>query len=125
MDSISEVAKQLESEGYRVLVQSENVMLIPHPSLPIRLRVEFKEPLAYVTVEFEKEELREILEDLHEAGEDIESVVEEALGYLNAAALKLRKWLEEKGYAMMLKLREGSIEIYELLEELEEELAEE
>lgn len=123
--SISELALYLESQGYKVKVADDKEIAVLHPLLPVQLYLEFKEPLVYIGIRFDREELREILRDQHESGEDIEEIVEEALSYLSIASLKARKWLEEKGYAPVFRLRDSSSEIYELLEDLQEELEEE
>lgn len=122
LTNVAELANYLVSQGFRVVLTGEREIAVPHQSLPVQLYIEFKDSLVYIGVRFDREELKSVLEDLHESGEDIESAVEEALSYVNTASLKARKWLEDHGYTPVFRLRDSSIEIYELLEDLLEEL---
>ncbi|MGC8982866.1 MAG: hypothetical protein ACP5KA_03830 [Desulfurococcaceae archaeon] len=122
--SSRELAEYLKSQGYGITLTGSQSLVIEHPSLPIYLHLEFKDNLVYVSIGLNRDELREVLGEIRESGEDVEEVVEDALSYLNNASLKARKWLEERGYTAVFKIREGSIEIYEVLEEVLEEAAE-
>jgi len=122
--SSRELAEYLKSQGYGITLTGSQSLVIEHPSLPIYLHLEFKGNLVYVSIGLNRDELREVLGEIRESGEDVEEVVEDALSYLNNASLKARKWLEERGYTAVFKIREGSIEIYEVLEEVLEEAAE-
>ncbi|MEM1642301.1 MAG: hypothetical protein QXI85_05880 [Desulfurococcaceae archaeon] len=119
--STAELASYLESLGYRVQLEDKKLVIV-HPSLPLQLYIEFKEPLVYIGIRFDRDELADVLRDIHESGESIEEVVEEALSYLSVASLRARKWLEDKGYTPVFRLRDSSVEVYELLEDLREEL---
>jgi hypothetical protein len=68
-----------------------------------------------------REDLREVLEEMRDSGESVEEAVEEALGYLTNASLKARLWIEQRGLTPVFDLRRGSIEIYEILEDVLEE----
>lgn len=122
LSNASQLANYLMSLGYKIVLVGEKEIAVSHPSLPLQLYIEFKNSLVYMGVRFDREELKSILEDLYESGEDLESTVEEALSYVNIASLKARKWLEEHGYTPIFRLRDSSIEIYEILEDLMEEL---
>lgn len=117
LNIISELAEHLKSLNYTVILHNEHEIRVLHPSLPIYLQVKVKENFVYMTIKH-TEELKEILEDLRDSGEDIENSVEEVLSYLSIVSLKVRKWIEERGYVPVFKLRDGSLEIYEMLEEL-------
>jgi hypothetical protein len=114
-----ELAAYLRREGYNVEVLN-NAIRVLHDTLPLYLDVEFKERHVYLGV-VHGEELRSILEDLKDAGEDVEEIVESALSFLSMAALKARHWLEERGFIVVFKLREGTVEVYDMLEEILEE----
>jgi hypothetical protein len=114
-----ELAAYLRREGYNVEVLN-NAIRVLHDTLPLYLNVEFKERYVYLGV-VHGEELRSILEDLKDAGEDVEEIVESALSFLSMAALKARHWLEERGFIVIFKLREGTVEVYDMLEEILEE----
>lgn len=124
MDNVSELAEYLKSLGYTVVFCGEKSLCIPHPSLPLYLRVDLEDNFVYMSIKH-GEDLRSILEDMHDSGENVEEEVESALSYLSAASLKARMWVEERGYVPVFKLREGSLDIYEMLEEIVEESEEE
>ncbi|MEM1850536.1 MAG: hypothetical protein QXD40_05500, partial [Desulfurococcaceae archaeon] len=117
---VNELAEHLKSLNYIVILHSEHEIRVLHPSLPIYLQVEVRNNFVYMTIKH-GEGLREVLEDLRDSGEDIENTIEEVLSYLSVVSLKVRKWVEERGYVSVFKLRDGSLEIYEMLEELLEE----
>lgn len=121
--SVYGLARYLEEQGFKVNVASDTMLVIPHGTLPVYLTIEFKGNLVYISVKH-GEELREVLEDLRDSGEDIEEVLEEALSYLTNASLKARLWIEQKGFTPVFDLRRGSIEIYEILEDVLEEAEE-
>lgn len=117
---VSTLAEYLKSLNYIVVLHNEHEIHVLHPSLPVYLQVKVKDKFVYMTIKH-AEELRDALEDLRDNGEDLENTVEEVLSYLSIVSLKVRKWVEEQGYVPVFKLRDGSLEIYEILEELLEE----
>ena len=121
--SIYGLAKYLEEQGFSVKVESDTLLTIPHDNLPVYLTIEFRDNLVYMSIKH-REDLREILEELRDSGEDVEEILEEALGYLTNASLKARLWIEQRGLTPVFDLRRGSIEIYEILEDVLEELEE-
>jgi len=124
LSHVNELAEYLKSQGYEAVQTEASELRVLHPSLPVYLLVEFRDNFAYMSIKH-SEELREVLEDLRDDYEDVEGIVEEALSYLSLASLKVRMWVEERGYTSVFKLRDGSIEIYEILEEVLEEREEE
>lgn len=119
MSVADDLVTYLRSIGYDVDAYRDAIR-VRHTSLPIYLNVRFKDRFVYIEIDHEGG-LREILEELYEGGEDIESIVEDAISYLSTASLKIRQWIEERGYVPVFKLRDGSIDIYEMVEEIIEE----
>lgn len=119
MSITDELVRYLRSLGYDV-DDSGDVIKVRHANLPIYLYVQFKDRFVYMGINHESD-LRDILEDLYDSGEDVESIVEEAISYLSTASLKIRNWIEERGYVPVFKIRDGSIDIYEMIEEIIEE----
>ncbi len=117
------LARYLEEQGFKVNIISDTTLTIPHDTLPVYLTIEFKGNLAYISVKHD-EELRAVLEDMRDSGEDVEEALEEALSYLTNVSLKARLWIEQKGFTPVFDLRRGSIEIYEILEDVLEEVEE-
>jgi predicted thioredoxin/glutaredoxin len=121
--SIYGLAKYLEEQGFSVKVESDTLIIVPHDNLPVYLAIEFKGNLVYMSIKH-REDLREVLEEVRDSGEDVEEVLEEALGYLTSASLKARLWIEQRGLTPVFDLRRGSIEVYEILEDVLEEAEE-
>ena len=117
------LARYLEEQGFKVNIISDTTLIIPHGTIPVYLAIEFKGNLVYISVKH-GEELREVLEDLRDGGEDVEEALEEALSYLTSVSLKARLWIEQKGFTPVFDLRRGSIEVYEILEDVLEEAEE-
>ncbi|MEM4487237.1 MAG: hypothetical protein QXK88_00305 [Desulfurococcaceae archaeon] len=118
---VSELAAHLRSIGHRVETPSEKELKVLHDLLPVYLHVEVEGNIVYMAIKH-TEDLRATLEELHESGENVEEIVEEALGYLSIVSLRVRSWVEKKGYIPIFKLREGNIKVYEILEELGEDI---
>ncbi len=114
-----ELAEYLKSLGYKVEVLNNTVRVL-HDVLPLYLELEFKDRFVYISIKH-TDDFRDYLEEMRDMGEDIEEQVETAMSYLSIAALKARQWIEDKELVPVFKLREGSIEISETLEELVEE----
>jgi predicted thioredoxin/glutaredoxin len=121
--SVYGLAKHLEDQGFTVKIESDTLITIPHDNLPLYLAIEFRGNLVYMSIKH-REDLREVLEEMRDSGEDVEEAVEEALGYLTNASLKARLWIEQRGLTPVFDLRRGSIEIYEILEDVLEEAEE-
>jgi len=120
---INELADYMRAQGYTVEL-SNGVIIIPHGSLPLYLKIELKNNFIYMSIKH-MDEFKDVLEDLKGAGEDVEEIVEDAISYLSIASLKARQWAEDKGLIPVFKLRDGSVEVYEILEEVLEEEEEE
>jgi predicted thioredoxin/glutaredoxin len=118
--SVYGLAKYLEDQGFTVKIESDTLITIPHDNLPLYLAIEFRGNLVYMSIKH-REDLREVLEEMRDSGESVEEAVEEALGYLTNASLKARLWIEQRGLTPVFDLRRGSIEIYEILEDVLEE----
>ncbi|MEM4562105.1 MAG: hypothetical protein QW123_04450, partial [Desulfurococcaceae archaeon] len=58
--STAELASYLESLGYRVQLEDKKLVVV-HPSLPLQLYIEFKEPLVYIGIRFDRDELTDVL----------------------------------------------------------------
>ncbi len=116
---IEELVEYLRSNGYYAELRNGEI-IVPHGGFPLYLKIEFRDKLVYMSIKH-MDEFRDVLEDLKEAGEDVEELVENAVSYLSLASLKARQWVEEKGLIPVFKLRDGSVEIYEILEEVLEE----
>lgn len=116
----SALTEYLRTLGYTVETPVKNELRILHGTLPLYLKIEVQDKFVYMSIKH-THEFREVLEDLRESGEDVEELVEDALSYLSIASLKVRTWIEERGYIPVFKLRDGSIEVYEILEEVKEE----
>lgn len=121
--SVYSLARYLEEQGFKVEVISDTVIAVPHSNLPVHLIIEFKGNLVYMSIKH-GEDLREVLEELRDSGENVEEILEEALSYLTNASLKTRLWIEQRGLTPVFDLRRGFVEIYEILEDILEEAEE-
>ncbi|MEM4756641.1 MAG: hypothetical protein QW254_01185 [Desulfurococcaceae archaeon] len=121
---IQELCNYLNSQDIKARVIDEKSIRIDYDTLPIYLLVELRDgKYLYISIRYE-DHLRDVLEDLHEGGENIEDVVEEALSYLSEISLRIRKWSEPRGLITVFKLKEGSVELLDMVEELKQELGE-
>ncbi|MEM1628126.1 MAG: hypothetical protein QXP02_02495 [Desulfurococcaceae archaeon] len=121
---IQELCNYLNSQDIKARVIDEKSIRIDYDTLPIYLLVELRDgKYLYISIRYE-DHLRDVLEDLHEGGENIEDVVEEALSYLSEISLRIRKWSEARGLITVFKLKEGSVELLDIVEELKQELGE-
>jgi hypothetical protein len=63
--------------------------------------------------------LREFIEDLVSSGnEDVGDLIEDVIGEFNELAASLYKWFKGNGFEINIKLKEGEIDIMELLEDI-------
>ncbi len=105
------------------LRKGKNSLRAYHQSLPIMLVYKFRKKSVVIELGYE-EELREHLEDLAEEGEDMEAYIDDVLSELRDIAIESSRLLEEKGYSVELRLREGENDIRDLMEEVLEEYVE-
>ncbi len=105
------------------LRKGKNSLRAYHQSLPIMLVYKFRKKNVVIELGYE-EELREHLEDLAEEGEDMETYIDDVLSELRDIAIESGRLLEEKGYSVELRLREGENDIRDLMEEILEEYVE-
>ncbi|ADV64472.1 hypothetical protein Desmu_0153 [Desulfurococcus mucosus DSM 2162] len=117
---ISDLAEFLRRHGFKVIAYRD-ALRVPDEELPIYLEVKLDAGKIYTAIGF-TEELREILEEKASGGESIEDIVEDALSRLNTCALLVKKWADERRLVTIFRLREGSVELMDLLEELREEM---
>jgi len=100
-----------------------NTVRVMDEELPVYLEVRFDGNKVYASIGF-TDDLRDALEEAILNGRNVDEAVEEALSRLNICALLVKKWVDERGLIMIFKLRDGSIELTNLLEELKEGLEE-
>ncbi|MCD6300603.1 MAG: hypothetical protein J7L82_00855 [Staphylothermus sp.] len=114
-----EIVKLLKEHDLEVK-KRKNVIRGTHKTIPVTLIIRLVDDEAIIELEPE-EELRDVLVDLVESGEDIEDVVDDVLSELRDIAVEISQLLSDKGYDVKLKLREGENDVRDILEELEEE----
>ncbi len=122
MKVIDEVREIMENHDLEVAVK-ENMVIGIHKSIPVSLSVILNGLNAELSIEAD-EELRDILEELIESGEDISSLVDDVLSELRDIALEIQGLLEKRGFKVELNLREGENDVRDLLEEITEEYEE-
>lgn len=120
---INDLADFLARNGFTPVVQGKSSLRVYDSELPVYLEARLEDNKVYTYIGFTGE-LREELEEAALSGEDIEEMVENSLSYLNTCALLVKKWADEKRLITVFKLREGSVELMELLEDIMEELKE-
>ncbi len=117
--SLDEVVKLLEQYDLKIRKLKSSVKAF-HTELPIGLQVTLRKKSAIVEMIY-SDELREVLEDLYESGEDVEALVDDTLSELRDIAIDVSRLLEEKGYKVNLKIKEGENDIRDILEDFMEE----
>ncbi len=95
-----------------------------HKELPISLVIRVSGDKAIIELET-SDELRDVLVDLIESGEDIESIVDDVLSELRDIAIEASQLLSDKGFEVELRLREGESDVRDVLEDVMEEYGEE
>ena len=118
-DKIVKLLKEHELE----VRKRKNIVRGTHKTIPITLIIRIIGDEAIIELEPE-EELRDVLVDLIEAGEDVEETVDDVLSELRDIAVEISQLLSDKGYEVKLKLREGENDVRDILEEIEEEYSE-
>ncbi len=119
MSVIDEIAEILEQYDLKIRRGRSSIKAY-HASIPIGLNIQIRKKTALIELTY-KDDLREVLEDLYESGEDVEALVDDTLSELRDIAIDVSRLLEEKGFSVKMKLREGENDIRDLLEDLEEE----
>ena len=94
-----------------------------HQNIPVYLVYRFRGKNVVIELDYD-EELREVLEDLVESGEDVEDLVDDVLSELRDIAIETSRMLEDKGYSCNVKLREGENDIRDIVEDVMESYSE-
>jgi signal transduction histidine kinase len=95
-------------------------IIATHKELPVSLIIRISGDKAIIELEA-GDELRDVLVDLIESGEDIESMVDDVLSELRDIAIEASQLLSDKGLEVELRLREGESDIRDVLEDVMEE----
>ena len=122
MGILDEVREIMEDHDLEVTLD-KNMVIGLHSSIPVILKVYISKKKASIELEAE-EDLRDVLDELVEAGEDIESLVDDVLSELRDIAIEIGRALENKGYRVELNLREGESDVRDIVEEVAEEYEE-
>jgi len=122
MSVLNEIMEIMEDHDLEVTV-NKNIVIGLHSRIPIALKVYVGRRKASIELEAE-EDLRDVLDELVEAGEDIASLVDDVLSELRDIAIEIGKALENKGYRVELNLREGENDVRDIVEEVTEEYEE-
>ena len=123
MRLIREIKEFLEDHDLDVKVLKKQVLGI-HSILPIALVIRILKK-GGISIGIEpQEDLRDAMEEAIESGEDIRSIVDDILSELRDTALELQKMFNNKGYKVVLNLREGESDVRDLLDEVVEEYEE-
>lgn len=117
-----ELLKILEEKDLEI-TKKRGYVRATSKTLPISLLIKHKSKNVWIEIE-PGEELSDVLADLIESGEDIEDVVDDVLSELRDTAIEISRLLEEKGYSVELRLREGENDVRDILEDLIEEYEE-
>jgi len=122
MSVLDEIREIMEDHDLEVTL-NKNTVIGLHSSVPIILKVYVGRRKASIELEAE-EDLRDVLDELVESGEDIESLVDDVLSELRDIAIEIGRALENKGYRVELNLREGENDVRDIVEEVTEEYEE-
>ncbi|MCC5990698.1 MAG: hypothetical protein LM558_04260 [Thermosphaera sp.] len=115
--SIQSLVDMIVSKGYQVQGVG-NKLRVLHHLLPIYLDIVFSGSKVVVKLSFDNS-LREFIEDLVSSGnEDVGDLIEDVIGEFNELAASLYKWFKGNGFEINIKLKEGEIDIMELLEDI-------
>jgi len=102
--------------------KTKNTIRGIHGSLPIELVVKIDEKAKTAVVSIEPgEDLEDTLSEMAESGEDVEDAVETALSELEDVAVDVLKILEDRGFKVTAKIREGVKDVRDILEDVLEE----
>lgn len=115
--SIQSLVDMIVSKGYQVQGIG-NKLRVLHHLLPVYLDIIFGSNKVVIKLSFDNN-LRDFLEDLVSSGsENVEDLVEDVISEFNELTAGLYKWFRENGYEINIKLKEGEIDIIELLEDI-------
>jgi len=117
-----ELIKILEEKDLEV-TKKRGAIRATSMTLPVSLLIKYKNKNVWIEIE-PGEELSDVLVDLIESGEDIKDMVEDVLSELRDIAIEVSRFLEEKGYSVELRLREGENDVRDALEDIVEEYEE-
>jgi len=121
MSLARDIIKILEERELQV-EKLKNTIKAVHSSLPIYLVVKIDDKLKTATVLLEPgEDLEDALAEIIESGGDVEDAVDTALVELEDVAVEISRVLEERGYKVNVKIREGVRDVRDLLEDVLEE----
>lgn len=98
-------------------------VIATHSELPVSLIVRVSGSKAIIELEA-GEELRDVMNDLAESGEDLEFIVEDVLSEMRDVAIEASRLLSDSGFEVKLRLREGENDVRDAMEEILEEYAE-
>jgi len=102
--------------------KTKNTIRGVHGSLPIQLVVKIDEKAKTAVVSIEPgEDLEDTLSEMAESGEDVEDAVDTALSELEDVAVDVLKILEDRGFRVTAKIREGVKDVRDILEDVLEE----
>ncbi|MET1159958.1 MAG: hypothetical protein ABWW65_03265 [Thermoprotei archaeon] len=126
MSVAEEIADLMSRYGLEISEKKKSVVKGTHSELPISLVAKIQSAKKTIIVELVPEEdLSDVLADMIESGEDVEEAVDSIIAELRDVAIEISRRLEDSGYKVILKLREGERDIRDLLEEVTEEYSEE
>jgi hypothetical protein len=115
--SIQSLVDMIVSKGYQVQGVG-NKLRVLHHLLPVYLDIVFSGSRVVVKLSFDNS-LREFIEDLVLSGsEDVGDLIEDVIGEFNELTASLYKWFKDNGFEINIKLKEGEIDIMELLEDI-------
>jgi len=102
--------------------KTKNTIRGVHSNLPIQLVVKIDEKAKTAVVSIEPgEDLEDTLSEMAESGEDVEDAVDTALSELEDVAVDVLKILEDRGFKVTAKIREGVKDVRDILEDVLEE----
>ncbi len=105
------------SKGYQVQGVG-NKLRVLHHLLPVYLDIVFSGNKVVVKLSFDNS-LREFIEDLVLSGsENVGDLVEDVIGEFNELTASLYKWFKDNGFEINIKLKDGEIDIMEMLEDI-------
>ncbi|MGB9828133.1 MAG: hypothetical protein ACPLSM_06410 [Thermosphaera sp.] len=115
--SIQSLVDMIVSKGYQVQGVG-NKLRVLHHLLPVYLDIVFSGNKVVVKLSFDNS-LREFIEDLVLSGsENVGDLVEDVIGEFNELTASLYKWFKDNGFEINIKLKDGEIDIMEMLEDI-------
>ncbi|OYT38741.1 MAG: hypothetical protein B6U89_05300 [Desulfurococcales archaeon ex4484_58] len=120
MSILEELIRIFDRYDVEVVVRKKSIRAT-HNDLPVSLIVRIPSKEKAVIELRAEDELSDTLVDLVESEEDVEDIVDNVLSELRDLAIEASKYLEDKGYNVVLNLREGENDVRDMLEEIREE----